>query len=111
AFDNALGKVDTTDRVTLNTAELEFSGRGLRVIFNQVRQRLELLEIAEGEELRYARAPETAAKPKKPAKASASTSPPPSTQASASPVSPAGTPQTSPIDTARQPVETLYKVV
>ncbi|MEX2219668.1 MAG: hypothetical protein WD749_13015 [Phycisphaerales bacterium] len=102
-FDGALGRMDTPDRVTVETDELWFAGRGLRVIFNQVRERLELVEIAQGEEVRFTRDPDRA-RAKKPAPRPERAAAPPRTVGG-----PAG--GAAPVEPSKAPVETLYKVV
>lgn len=55
SFDLPKAEASTRDRVQVSTADLEFAGTGLLVVFNQVQGRLETLEIDKTEYLRVAR--------------------------------------------------------
>ncbi len=48
-FDSTLGKMSTTDRVTIVSEAADLNGNGMDVLFNQVQQRLELLKIGAGD--------------------------------------------------------------
>jgi len=52
-FDTRLGKIDSAGRVTVNARQAEFRGRGLTLVYNEPRQRIEFLEVIEGESLTY----------------------------------------------------------
>ncbi|MBC7835960.1 MAG: hypothetical protein H7Y88_12805 [Phycisphaerales bacterium] len=52
-FDTALGSVTTSDAITVVTADAEFKAKGLRINFNQVRDRIELAETDGDNSLRY----------------------------------------------------------
>lgn len=52
-FDLNLGEVSTTDRLVVRTDELEFTGTGFKAIFNEIRERPELVEVRRGESIRY----------------------------------------------------------
>ncbi len=56
-FDARLGKIDSTGSVVVRSATALFKGRGLTLVYNEPRQRVDYLEITEGEYLRY-RTPE-----------------------------------------------------
>lgn len=53
AFDLELGQVDSPGPVHLTGPQVDFRGTGLSLNYNQLRQRLERLEISRGERLRF----------------------------------------------------------
>jgi lipopolysaccharide export system protein LptA len=53
-FNLALGEITLPEKFRLSTAKMEMSGRGLRVVGNQVDQRIELLEIESTDAVRLA---------------------------------------------------------
>lgn len=57
-FDLELGHIESDGPVRLEGRHVEFRGRGLSLTFNELRSRIERLEIVEGESLRFR--PETA---------------------------------------------------
>ncbi|MEX0654208.1 MAG: hypothetical protein WDZ31_00895 [Phycisphaeraceae bacterium] len=62
SFDLDLGQLESDGPVDMTGREVTFRGRGLSLIYNELRRRIERLEIAEGELLRFApqRQPATA---------------------------------------------------
>lgn len=54
SFNLALGEVSAPDEFRLSTPRVEMSGRGLRIVGNQVRQQIELLEIESTDYVRIA---------------------------------------------------------
>ena len=83
-FDFKLGQITTGGRMLVTTDEIEFAGSGVTAVINRVQSRLELLEVARGEFLRYLpRRPEDA-----PATAAATT---PATTDDATPVASSST--------------------
>lgn len=53
AFDSTLGTMATDSRVVVTGDELDFAGTGLKLAVNQVKEQLNLLDIARGEYLKY----------------------------------------------------------
>ena len=54
SFNLALGEVSAPDEFRLSTPRVEMSGRGLRIVGNQVRQQIELLEVESTDYVRMA---------------------------------------------------------
>ncbi len=52
-FDTRLGKIDSTGRVAVQSTNARFVGMGLTLVYNEPRQRVDYLQITEGEYLRY----------------------------------------------------------
>lgn len=101
AFNLTLGEISTADRFTFTSDQADCLGTGLKVVFNQVRERLELLRIEQGERIIVKRdaggqRTEPAPEPAKPAAARAAA--PATAPAPARPAPPT-------------PVETLYQAV
>lgn len=55
-FDTPIGEISTVEPWRVSTAEVEAEGIGLRVQVNELRERLELLEVDRGGTIRYSRA-------------------------------------------------------
>jgi len=51
AFDGTLGELSTPDRLTLASPSLDYSGIGMRLVYNEVRERIELLRVDSGHSL------------------------------------------------------------
>jgi hypothetical protein len=114
-FDAELGSVEAPERVEINHPAADFVGSGVLVLFNDVRQRLELLSVARPEKLVIrpdaaerdellsgVKPPEKSERPAQRAGGSASSG------SSSSRTAPARTPTTAP---AAAPVEDLYHLV
>jgi len=100
-FNSTLGEVNTSDRFVFDSAQGQAVGTGLKLVFNQVRERLEFMRIEKGERIvvrRQASAPKPA--PKAPAAAAKPAAAPPAVQAAAAPAA-----------EPSAPVETLYQIV
>jgi hypothetical protein len=53
SFDLNLGELSTPERILVKTDEAEFAGTGLKALFNELKERIELVEIKRGEYLKY----------------------------------------------------------
>jgi hypothetical protein len=51
SFDGTLGELSTADRLTLTSPNVEYTGVGMRLVYNEARERLELLRVETGHEL------------------------------------------------------------
>lgn len=60
-FDLRFWRMSTAERLEVVTPEMQFAGRGVRANFNRLRERLEALEIEQGEYLRFVEADDRAA--------------------------------------------------
>ncbi len=104
-FDTPIGEISTVEPWRVSTAAVEAEGIGLRVQVNELRERLELLEVDRGGTIRYSRAapraPDAA-----PAAADGPASPAEHAAADA-PADPAGEPATA----AATPKEDLYHAI
>lgn len=104
AFDGTLGELSTSDRLVLTSATADYTGVGLRLIYNEARERIELLRIESGHELTIR---QPGATPRPPP----SEPTPSSTAAAAGPFSPHPTAVPArPAETAT-PVLTLYNAL
>ncbi len=54
SFVNDRGEMWTNDTLIVSTPDYEFTGSDVRIIFNQLRERLQLLEVRKGGTIRYA---------------------------------------------------------
>jgi lipopolysaccharide export system protein LptA len=52
-FDSTLGTLSTDDRVEVTGDEIDFAGRGLSLAVNQVREQINMLDVAHGEWIKY----------------------------------------------------------
>lgn len=51
AFDSTLGEISTPDAIEARTAQITYSGTGMRVLFNEADQRIELLRVERDQRL------------------------------------------------------------
>jgi lipopolysaccharide export system protein LptA len=68
-FDTRLGKIDSAGRVLLDSEQARFRGKGLTLVYNEPKQRIDYLEVLEGESLTYTPPPteeDQAAQPRRP---------------------------------------------
>lgn len=112
-FDADLGTLHTDDAVCLIAARTEFRGTGLRLIFDQIRQRVEMLEVSRGEEIRVV--PASASSSRQTISARSTT---PTAAVAASPAVPGGSRATAsgssspPAEPGAEPApETLYRII
>lgn len=52
-FDTTLGTIESADPLHVTTKQVDFTGRGLKLTYNQVARRIDYLEIAHGDQLRF----------------------------------------------------------
>lgn len=121
-FDLTFGEIVTPDDdgptpVEVLTRELTFAGRGLRLLVSEVNERIELLEVREGEYLRYQPRPTEAASADTEPRATdpATADPEPTTPDNtptevASGKAPSSTPSDPATPAPDAPIETLYYV-
>jgi lipopolysaccharide export system protein LptA len=110
-FDSTLGKGSTKDIVTVNSEIVDFTGHGLDVNFNQVRERLEMCRVGPGDNVAVFHTEHARRKPaeKKPV-------PKTSTAAATTPIAPSTTPAAAPQEASAKPPEskapreTLYRI-
>lgn len=57
SFDTLTGSLTTNESLTFASADADFEGTGLNLLYNRVKQRIELLEVTQGKELRLRQRP------------------------------------------------------
>lgn len=88
AFDVDLGQIDSVGPVRLTGPSVDFTGRGLRINYNERRNRLERLEVMEGRELRLKPAALQEARRESPTLSEPGTAPPMTEDKDAEPAPP-----------------------
>jgi YD repeat-containing protein len=113
-FDKTIGEVRSespVDLYTPSTGQVQFKGKGLKLIYNEVSGRIEYLEIAQGENVRFNPDAEKQKKSPTPTPAPGSEAAQPNTAASVTPADPAAKKAGKPLQFYRVTFERDVKVL
>ncbi len=103
-FDTTLGELSSPNRIAVTSETVDFSGTGLKLILNEIRERIELLEVKRGDTI-------TLRPAKRDARARAAAHPSGARLAVAPPRVPHDDPAPQPVKPPPPPVESLYQTV